>query len=233
MKGKNCLGNYSYVRCIINTLYKNKYMKTLMKQSALLLLASLGLTGLRAQSVDDIVSKHIDALGGAKVIGGVNSIVVESTVEVMGNEAPSTTYILNGKGFRSETEFNGAKIVNCVTDKGGWAINPMSGQATATALPDDQLKAGRAQFQVGGPLFDYAAKGNKVELAGKDASDYILKLTADGFTVTYYINNQTYLIDKTVNKLSVNGQELEISTVFRDYKKTDEGIVMSYAQEVT
>jgi hypothetical protein len=233
MKGKNCLGNYSYVRCIINTFYKNKYMKTLMKPSALLLLASLGLTNLRAQSVDDIVSKHIDALGGAKVVSGVNSIVVESTVEFMGNEAPSTTYILNGKGFKSETEFNGAKIVNCVTDKGGWAINPMMGQAAPTPLPEDQLKVSRTQLQVGGPLFNYAAKGNKVELTGKDTADYILKLSSAGLNVTYYINAKTYLIDKSVNKLSVNGQEMEIATTYHDYKKTDQGFVMSYAQEVS
>jgi hypothetical protein len=150
----------------------------------------------------------------------------------MGSDAPSKTYILNGKGFKSETDFNGSKIINVITDKGGWVINPMAGQSTATPIPEDQLKSSKGSLQIGGPLFDYAAKGYKVELAGKDSADYKLKVTADGVNIMYYINMKTYLIDKMVNKVSANGQDLEISTTFHDYKKTDYGYVMPYAQDV-
>jgi hypothetical protein len=209
-----------------------------MKKITLLLLAiaglsGFGLSGLRAQSVDEIVNKYVDAIGGRKVLSGITSLVIESSVNVMGSDAPSVTHIINGKGFKSETDFNGAKIVNCITDKGGWAINPMAGQTTPTAIPAEQAKAGQGSYQVGGPLFDYATKGYKVELAGKDAADFQLKASGNGVTVTYYINANTYLIDKMVNKVNANGQELEITTSFRDYKKTDAGYIIAYTQEVT
>src|SRR5258707_10533506 len=114
-------------------------MKTLIK-GALLLSATLAIVTTQAQSVDEIISKHLDALGGKKVINGIKSVYVESTVDIRGNEAPSITYILNGKGYKNELDFNGTKIVQCVTEKGGWAINPMAAQSTATAIPDEQLK---------------------------------------------------------------------------------------------
>lgn len=208
-------------------------MKTYTKSYALLLLSFLGLTSLRAQSVDDIVARYVDAIGGSKVVSGITSLTIESNVSVLGSDVTSNTHILNGKGFKSETDFNGSKIVNCITDKGGWAINPMAGQPTPTSMPADQAKAGMGSFQVGGPLFDYAKKGYKVELAGKDTGDYKLKVSSNGVNIAYYINVHTYLIDKMVNTINANGRELEITTAFRDYKKADIGFTMAYTQEVT
>lgn len=217
---------------MVDILYKNKYMKTLTKRSFILLGAVLSVTTLRAQSVDEIVSKYVDALGGKDVINSVKSVVIESTVDVMGNEVPSTTYILNGKGFKTETDFNGTKIIQCITDHGGWAINPMAGQSTPTALSSDQVKASQAQLQIGGPLFDYVGKGNKVEFIGKDTADYKLQVTAGSLNVTYYINMKTYLVDKLINKISVNGQNIETTIAYSNYKKTDVGYLMAWSQEL-
>jgi len=207
-------------------------MKTLIK-GALLISAALGIASVKAQSVDDIISKHLDALGGKNVINSVKTVYVESTVDYMGNQVSSITYILNGKAYRNELDFSGSKIIQCVTDKGGWGINPLLGQTTATDIPSDQLKSSQMNLSLGGPLMDYAAKGFKVTFEGKDDKDYKVKLTTkDGVEIIYYINNNTYFIDKAVNKLSINGQDIETTAIFSDYKKTDAGLVMPYSQEV-
>ncbi|HEY4287952.1 MAG TPA: hypothetical protein VGN00_12695 [Puia sp.] len=208
-------------------------MKTLTKSSFLLLSGFLVSGSLWAQTADEVVSKYIDAIGGSKVVSGITSIVLESNVSVMGSDVASTTHILNGKGFKSETDFNGSKIVKCITDKGGWDINPMAGQSTATAMSEDQAKAGKGSFQVGGPLFDYAKKGYKVEMTGTDGADLKLKLSGEGMNMTYYINSTTYLLDKMVTMVNVHGQDMELTTAFRDYKKTDIGFTMPYTQEIT
>src|SRR2546425_13338282 len=124
-------------------------------------LALVGLTALagisaKAQTADEIVAKHIEAVGGKDKISKINSIYLENSIEVMGNEAPGTTVILNGKGFKSEMDFNGQKIVQCITDKGGWTINPMAGQTSATPMPEELVKQGQDQLYIGGPLFNYA-----------------------------------------------------------------------------
>ena len=53
-------------------------------------------------------------------------------MEVMGNQAPVVEQLLEGKGFKSEIDFNGSKIIQCYTDKGGWSVNPMAGATDAT-----------------------------------------------------------------------------------------------------
>jgi hypothetical protein len=219
---------------MINIFYKIKYMETLIKRSFFLLMATLAITTtLHAQTADDIVNKYITALGGRTVITGVKSLKVESTVDVMGQSAPSTTYILAGKGFKSETDFGGQKMVQCINTSGGWMINPMDptgGGTKPTPIPADQAKASMSQLEIGGPLVDYAAHGDKVELVGKDSADYKLKLTTSAGVITYYINMKTYLVDKQINKTTANGQEVETTISFSDYRKTDFGYTIAYAQ---
>ena len=43
----------------------------------------------QAQTVDDIIAKHTEALGGKEKISQVKSIYMENSVEVMGNTSPS------------------------------------------------------------------------------------------------------------------------------------------------
>ena len=207
-------------------------MKTLIK-AALLVSATFGIVTTQAQSVDDIVNKHIDALGGRTVLNSVKSIYVESSVEIMGNEAPSKTYILTGKGYKSELDFNGTKIIQCVTDQGGWAINPMAGSTAAQPLPKEQVKSAQLNLSAGGPLMDYAKKGFKAELIGKDSANYKVKLSGpDGVDITYFIDMKTYMISKAVNKLNMGGQDAEQTIIFSDYKKTDAGYPIPYTQQV-
>lgn len=209
-----------------------------LKFGFVLFIISLSTFALHAQTVDEIISQHIDAIGGKEKLKGIKSLYAESSVEVMGNEAPNTTYILNGKGFKSETDFNGQKIVQCVTDTGGWMINPMMGQSTAETIPADQLKGTQAQFQVGGPLLDYAAKGNKVEYQGKEdvggAAAYKIKLmTKDSATVVYYIDSASHYLVKAVSSVNLNGQTSETTIAFSNYQKTDYGYVMGMKQDIT
>ena len=114
-----------------------------MKRSLFALAALLAFTTLRAQTADDIISKYVTAVGGKDAITGVKSLIIESSVSVMGNDIPSTTTIVVGKGYKNESDFQGTKMVQCFSDKGGWMLNPMAGAATPTALTDEQAKAGK------------------------------------------------------------------------------------------
>jgi len=219
---------------MIKIFYKNFYMKTLTKPSVFLLAAILACTTLHAQTADDIVNKYVAAIGGKSAVENVKTLYIESDVDFQGNPVPSTTWIVSGKGYKSEVEFGGSKILQCVTDKGGWVVNPMTGSSTPQAMPEEQLKTMKGQINVGGPLYDYASKGNKIELIGQDTGDYKIKLTTPAaVSVTFFINKKTYLIDKTISTANVQGQEMETTVVFSDYRKIDGGYTMNYAQEVT
>ncbi|HMH20727.1 MAG TPA: hypothetical protein VK563_03075 [Puia sp.] len=215
-------------------------MKTL-RTSLLTAFFFAGILSLHAQTVDEIISKHIAAVGGKDLIRSMKSLYEEGTMEVAGNEAPVTTWIVYGKAYKNVVNFNGQDIIQVSTDKGGWMVNPMAGAATPTALPEDQANAGKLRFDYGGSsgsLIDYAAKGNKVELQGKDTSGgktaYKLKVTTkDNINIQFFIDASTWYITKAITKITAGGQEIETTVDFSDYKKLDNGLIVSYSQQLT
>lgn len=190
-------------------------------------------TAQSAPTADEIVAKYVAAIGGKAAISQVKSMTTESSVQVMGNESPSITTIVDGVGYKSETDFNGAKIVQCYTDKGGWIINPMAGANDPAPMPDDVYNGGKGQINVGGALYDYAAKGSKVEFMGKDGDAYKVKLTTkENVESTYLIDSTTFLISSVLSKGKMQEQDIDITTRLSDYRKTELGYVIPYAINV-
>ena len=184
-------------------------------------------------TADEVVAKSLDAIGGKDAIGQVKSITMVTDVQVMGNDAPGTVTIVDGVGYKSETDFNGSKIVQCYNDKGGWQVNPMAGAADPAAMSDDEYKAGKDGMYVGGGLYDYAAKGSKLELVSGDAGTYKIKLTTkDNSATTYVIDAKTYLVKSMIRKGQMQGQDVDITTSYSDYRKTDVGYVMPYQMDL-
>ena len=99
------------------------------------------------------------------------------------------------------------------------------------------MKAAQGALNFGGDLFDYAAKGNKVEYVGTEKVDgkdcYKLKVTTkDGRELTDYIDRTTNYLVKTEATTKVNGQDMTAITTFADHKKTDIGLVIPYTTTV-
>lgn len=203
-----------------------------MKQlKSLLLTATILFTSAaQAQTADEIINKHIEAIGGKEKLNQVKSLYTESSMEVMGNQAPIVEWLLEGKGYKSETEFNGSKIISCFTDKGGWTINPMAGATAAQAMTEEIYKAGKDQIYVGGALLNYAAKGNKAELMGKEDNNYKIKVASGNIETIYFIDASSYYITKATSKGEMMGQTVEVSITFSDHKKTEFGIVLPYSR---
>lgn len=178
-------------------------------------------------SADQVVAKYIDAIGGKAAISQIKSLSMTTSAQIMGNDAPGTTVVVDGVGYRNETTFNDAKIISVYSAKGGWQLNPMAGMTDPTAMPDDQYKAGEDQIYVGGPLYDYAGKGGKIALLSSDKDTYTIKLTSkDNLDSTYVIDSATFLLRSTVRKGKMQDQDVDITTSYSDYKKTDTGYMV-------
>jgi hypothetical protein len=191
-----------------------------------------------SQTADEIIGKYIDAIGGKDKLSHIKTLHTEEEMTIMNNPAPSVTDIVDGKAYKNQVDFNGQQIITCYTDKAGWTVNPLAGQSTPAAVPADQLKIGQMQFDISGPLLNYAAKGNKVSLIGTEglggSTVYKLKLiTAGNMEITFFIDAGTFLLSKEIVNLSAGGNPFELVVVSSNYKKTPYGYTMPFTREVS
>src|SRR6476659_2824630 len=189
-----------------------------------------------SQTVDEIISRHLDAVGGKEKLSGITSVSMEGTVEVMGQSGTTKSTILNGKGSRSESEIGGQQVVNVYTDKSGWQINQFAGMADPQAMPDEQFKAGEDQIYIE-PFLDYAARGAKAELVGQEkvgtVNAHKIKYTnKDGAVTTYFIDPTSFQVIQVSAVANNMGQEVEIKSTYSDFQKTDYGLVVPHAVDV-
>ncbi|HEU4902684.1 MAG TPA: hypothetical protein VFT06_07820 [Flavisolibacter sp.] len=208
----------------------------LVKHCLLTLSLATAAVAAQAQSADEIFAKHIDAIGGKEKLSAITSVKMTNTNLVMGNEAPATVVILNGKGFRSEADVMGSKMIQVFTDKGGWMVNPMMGATDPQEIPAEQAKMGQSQIYVV-PLLNYAANGSKAEYLGQEklgsVNAYKVKLTDKNNEVTtYYFDPATYYLIQTVRSAEMMGQKVEVTTAFADFKKTNYGWVVPQTMEI-
>jgi hypothetical protein len=178
------------------------------------------------QNVDQIVSGHIKAIGGAGVLDSIRSIRYETVVHAMGADAASNSTILNGKGARFESDINGVKIIQVFTDKSGWSVNPMSGQDKAQIMDKRVIEAGRDQIDIGGPLYLYKQKGNSIILKDENDSLYILAVTmGNGTKRLVFLSRKSSLIVKTVQTIYTMGKNMEITKLYENYQKAENGYI--------
>lgn len=203
-----------------------------IQSAAILCFAFFSISTVHAQTVDDIIAHHINALGGQDVLLQLKSIYFEGTASVVGNDLPTKTTVLSGIGSKTETDFNGMSIIQCFTANAGWMINPMQGQTDPTALPADAVAKGKSSLNIGGELFNYKDKGYSALLEGRDdisgVSAYKIKLSKADIELVYFIDPNTYYIIRLDTKASFNGLDFTSTSNFSDYRRSDIGFVIPY-----
>jgi hypothetical protein len=179
-----------------------------------------------AQSADDIISNYVKAIGGKNNLSKIQSLYAESEVDIMGMVAIQKATILNGKGYKMEMEINGEIIINCVTENGGWIINPLEYITTAEDMPEDQYDEVRAQIFVGGPFTVAGDLGYKVEVLGNETIGNVdavkVQLTTPGgATSVHFFDLGTGYLIQSIQEADMQGQMVETVISFSDYKEVD------------
>lgn len=203
--------------------------------SALLIVASTSFTF--AQTVDDIVAKHIAAIGSAEKWKAVKGLELKNKFSVQGMEIESKTVIVAGKSLRTDVSVMGQEIITAVDGETGWSVRPsmMGGTGEPEDMPISLVKESRKQVELGGSLLNYKEKGATLELVGKEVLDgadaYNLKLTEKNGDVTnIYLSAITYYTLKSAGKRQVQGQEINAEVTYSNFKQI-EGLTFPFTME--
>ena len=206
-------------------------MKKLILSVVVLVLSN---SALSAQSVDEIVTKNLNAIGGVAKLHEVKSVITENTIKVQGLEIENLTTILVGKAMRSDSKIMANNMVQAFDGTTPWAITPvmMGGNGEPQVMPEETSKSVINQVDPF-PLLDYVEKGTRLELLAsekvKDKDAYHLKISPkNGAESEIWIDVASGLMSKL--KTMQNGQEVEV--FFSNYTEI-EGINFAMSMETS
>ncbi|MCW5921661.1 MAG: hypothetical protein KIS77_04910 [Saprospiraceae bacterium] len=190
-----------------------------------------------AQSAEDIIAKHIKAIGGDNW-SKVNSIKMEATIAAEAAAGMTISYSMTAirdKAARMDVSVMGMNQVSVVNGDKGWTINPFAGQTSAEPLTPDQVKNMMDQTDIDGTIIGYKEKGYKVEYVGKEDVEgtEALKIKVDkgeGKLEYLLYDPESYYEIKNVRVDNVDGQEVETATIYSNFKAVD-GITMPYTMQ--
>lgn len=192
---------------------------------------------LKAQSIEEVLSKHQAAMGSPEKWSAVKSLVMKNKFSVQGMDIESKTSVLVGQGFRTDVEVMGNKIITAIQGESGWMMRPamMGGTGEPEVMPADQVKMAASQKNIGSTLIIAQKEGAKIDLVSKEKLDgadvYLLKVTkASGDESQVYLSASTYFIVKVTGKIKANGQEVDTEVNFSNYKAVD-GLYFPYTME--
>lgn len=189
----------------------------------------------QAQTLDEIINKHMEAMGGRQKIIILSSALMTGTFTAIGGATPINivTTKKHMVGSRIDIEANGTNNYQVITPKNGWIFTPVQGDKVPRPLIEDQFKAGQVLLDLHGPFVNYSEKGNKIEMSGKDTVNgtvcYKLKVTSPNTNVTVYsIDSKSYFIVKASTKMFQFGALEDVVTTYSDYKKNAGGFWFAY-----
>jgi hypothetical protein len=142
-------------------------------------------------------------------------------------ELPFVMEMERPRKVRLELQFAGKTAIQVYDGTNGWKVRPYLNRLDVEPFTDDEAKIASTQFELDGPLVDYVAKGNVVELDGtekvNDRNTYKLKVTTkSGYVAHVWIDAETFLeakIDGQPRRL--DGRMHPVEIYFRDYRSVN------------
>ena len=182
----------------------------------------------RAQTADEIVNKSLAARGGAEKIKAIRSERVSGHVTFgPGLEGSLVAELKRPHKLHVEIVIEGQKIIRVYDGKSaGWVVNPFAEKKDAQPMSAEDLKSVSEESDFDGPFIDYKAKGNQIELVGKEElagkPAYRVKLTNKSGNVRYYLfDAASFLPAKWEETRVVEGKEMPWESFFSDYREVN------------
>src|SRR6201993_3817980 len=189
----------------------------------------------RAQTVDEVIAKNVQAHGGMEKLKSVNS--ARTTAKFTQGSFRAEVMQENKRPGKVREEFiiQGMAQVQAYDGKNGWQINPFGGRRDAELMSQDDLKSLVVDADIDGPLVDYKEKGHQAELVGHDSVEgtdcFKVKLSMkNGDVRYYYLDTDSFLELKLEVQTTIRGALQEREIYYGDYEQVN-GVYYPFAVE--
>ena len=202
--------------------------------SAIAALVIFGLDA-RAQTVDEVIAKNVQAHGGMDKLKSVQSIRTTAKFSQGSFRAEFRQEIKRPDKVREEFIIQGMAQIQAYDGKVGWQISPFGGRKDPDLMSQDDMKSLIVDSDIDGPLVNYQEKGHKAELVGHDSVEgtdcYKIKLSMkNGDVRYYYLDTDSYLELKLEVQTTIRGALQESEEYFGDYEQVN-GVYYPFAVE--
>jgi hypothetical protein len=179
---------------------------TRTSRSLLVLLPTIFVAGCHkpsdSLSLDEIIERNNDAMGGRAAIEAVQSIQIDLHIKDPSFEVNGTYYAMRPGKMRIDVSAEGKHVFTEAFDgQSGWQWEGKGEQQPAT---DKATAALRHGVELPGKLFglhELKARGHRMKSIGREQIEgvnyYVLQLIlADGYTVSLYVDPNSWLVTR-------------------------------------
>lgn len=191
----------------------------------------------KTPTVDELVTRNIEAKGGAAALQSLQS--VRFTGKLLVNEGQIELGYLQTKkrpgAVRTDATLQGMTAVQAYDGKEGWKISPFQGRKDPEKLSADDVKSLIEDAEIDGPLVDWKTKGSTVDYLGREDVDgtlaYKLKVVRkDGDVSFVYLDPDHFLEIRVLTQRIEHGAQTEVETDLGDYEKIG-GVFLPFSVE--
>ena len=217
----------------------NHRVKRITKGAVLVaaLAATVALPAVAQPTVDELISKNLEAKGGKDAWEGVKSARIEGTMSFGPTEAPFVYEWKAPDKVRIQFTVQGMTGIQAYDGQSGWMVMPFMGKTEPEKMAPEDANQIKDQADFRGPLVDPEKRGYKIEYAGEEdvqgTPAYKLKVTNSDGEVSYlYLDKEYYVEIQRVDQRTVRGQEVESTASIGDYKEVD-GVMLPFSTEIS
>lgn len=193
---------------------------------SVLILISGGI--LYSQSVDEILGKYYETMGGLeklRTVKSLKSIGKQIVVAQGGWEMSIIIWYKAPNKVKMEGLVRDQKIIRAFDGKTAWYIHTLSGITEPEPMSEEETNEAKDNADQY-PLVDYKNKGHKLELLGKEVLDGIevfkIKLTRkSGSEVIYFIDGKNGMVLRDSRTVTRGEADFIAEIILGDYRKVD------------
>jgi len=196
--------------------------------------------GAGALTVDEILARHLEALGGAGNVAALRSLRMTGKAVFGGGDfkVEAEWAELTSRPGRSRTELTlqGLTAVDAFDGREAWRVAPFEGRFQAERKSADETKFAAQQADIEGPLVRSREKGHRVESLGSEDVDgtlaHKLRVTLkDGDVQYWFLDPDHFLEIRVVSVRRIRGVERITEADLGSYARVA-GVFVPFSIEV-